>query len=339
MLRPERDAARSTRWATFAALLRGDDARPGDADVPVAHRDSHKDAPNENYARELMELFTLGTGYTEDDIREASRALTGFCAVTSNGRTADVALRSHAPRRRRQDDLRQDRQLGLGGRAAAVLEHPAHAGVPRRRSCGTFFVPTPIPRQHARQAGAALHRSSGRKIAPLVRAHPRPPAPVREPRRVPTWSSGRRCYVAGQLRTIGAPGQPARVHWLMRGDGPAAVPAAVGRRLGLGRGAGCRRTRCARASSSPTSWRAPAGRCMCAERRARARRSCPANEQVDRRADRVRRPGLSPATVQALLDVPRPPTPPTRESPAASAEQLQRALRHLLVSGPDNQLC
>src|ERR671915_281242 len=39
---------------------------------------STKWAPNENYARELMELFTLGSGYSERDIREAARALTGF---------------------------------------------------------------------------------------------------------------------------------------------------------------------------------------------------------------------------------------------------------------------
>jgi len=38
-----------------------------------------KNAPNENYARELMELFTLGIGnYTETDIKEAARALTGW---------------------------------------------------------------------------------------------------------------------------------------------------------------------------------------------------------------------------------------------------------------------
>lgn len=37
------------------------------------------DAPNENYARELLELFTMGIGnYTEGDIRESSRALTGW---------------------------------------------------------------------------------------------------------------------------------------------------------------------------------------------------------------------------------------------------------------------
>jgi uncharacterized protein (DUF1800 family) len=40
---------------------------------------SKKDQPNENFARELMELFTLGEGhYTEQDIREAARAFTGY---------------------------------------------------------------------------------------------------------------------------------------------------------------------------------------------------------------------------------------------------------------------
>lgn len=39
---------------------------------------NRKKHPNENFARELLELFTLGEGnYTEEDIREAARALTG----------------------------------------------------------------------------------------------------------------------------------------------------------------------------------------------------------------------------------------------------------------------
>ena len=42
-------------------------------------RDSRKDRPNENFARELLELFTLGEGnYSETDIREAARAFTGY---------------------------------------------------------------------------------------------------------------------------------------------------------------------------------------------------------------------------------------------------------------------
>jgi uncharacterized protein (DUF1800 family) len=38
-----------------------------------------KGAPNENFAREIMELFTMGVGnYGEHDIREAARAFTGW---------------------------------------------------------------------------------------------------------------------------------------------------------------------------------------------------------------------------------------------------------------------
>ena len=43
-----------------------------------------KDHPNENFAREVMELFTLGRGnYTEMDIKEAARAFTGWGATLS----------------------------------------------------------------------------------------------------------------------------------------------------------------------------------------------------------------------------------------------------------------
>jgi uncharacterized protein (DUF1800 family) len=42
-------------------------------------QNSRKGQPNENFAREVMELFTLGEGnYTEQDIREAARAFTGY---------------------------------------------------------------------------------------------------------------------------------------------------------------------------------------------------------------------------------------------------------------------
>ncbi len=43
------------------------------------NQQNRKQKPNENYARELMELFTLGIGnYTENDIKEAARAFTGW---------------------------------------------------------------------------------------------------------------------------------------------------------------------------------------------------------------------------------------------------------------------
>lgn len=44
------------------------------------NQQNKKNAPNENFAREVMELFTLGegNGYTEKDIKEAARAFTGW---------------------------------------------------------------------------------------------------------------------------------------------------------------------------------------------------------------------------------------------------------------------
>jgi len=43
------------------------------------NNDSRRGAPNENLAREIMELFSLGVGnYSEDDIKEGARALTGY---------------------------------------------------------------------------------------------------------------------------------------------------------------------------------------------------------------------------------------------------------------------
>ncbi|QOD59738.1 DUF1800 domain-containing protein [Polaribacter haliotis] len=43
------------------------------------NKQNRKKSPNENFARELMELFTLGQGnYTETDIKESARAFTGY---------------------------------------------------------------------------------------------------------------------------------------------------------------------------------------------------------------------------------------------------------------------
>lgn len=46
------------------------------------NQQNRKDHPNENFAREVMELFTLGRGnYTENDIKEAARSFTGWGAT------------------------------------------------------------------------------------------------------------------------------------------------------------------------------------------------------------------------------------------------------------------
>ena len=51
------------------------------------NRTSTRNRPNENYARELMELFTLGEGrgYTENDVKEVARALTGWTITKPPG--------------------------------------------------------------------------------------------------------------------------------------------------------------------------------------------------------------------------------------------------------------
>jgi len=63
---------------------------------------NRKGAPNENFAREVMELFTLGEGhYTEQDVREAARAFTGWSLDRETGRyTFRPALHDYGVARR-----------------------------------------------------------------------------------------------------------------------------------------------------------------------------------------------------------------------------------------------
>lgn len=53
--------------------------------------------PNENYAREVMELHTLGVGggYTEDDIKQVSRALTGWGTTATNAQDTAYGFAFH----------------------------------------------------------------------------------------------------------------------------------------------------------------------------------------------------------------------------------------------------
>jgi hypothetical protein len=87
--------------------------------------DNHKWAPNENYARELMELFTLGAdaGYSETDVREQARALTGWRYDWELGRQRrlrELPFRPGVPRWRLEEDLREERALRLAGLVPAL---------------------------------------------------------------------------------------------------------------------------------------------------------------------------------------------------------------------------
>ena len=49
------------------------------------NKDNHKDAPNENFGRELLELFSMGIGnYTEDDVKACARAFTGWTIANAD---------------------------------------------------------------------------------------------------------------------------------------------------------------------------------------------------------------------------------------------------------------
>ncbi|MFK7759531.1 MAG: DUF1800 family protein [Phycisphaerales bacterium] len=69
---------RSHCLGNFADLLRGIIKDPAMLKY-LNNNQNRKDSPNENLGRELLELFSLGEGnYSEQDIKEAARSLTGF---------------------------------------------------------------------------------------------------------------------------------------------------------------------------------------------------------------------------------------------------------------------
>jgi hypothetical protein len=113
---------------------------------------NRKGQPNENLARELMELFTLGIGhYTESDVKEAARALTGWTVVKD----------------RFQEDTTQhdDGEKSILGRKGAwhgddllriLFEHPATAGRLAARLCEMFFGEGAIASGHVHALAAGL---------------------------------------------------------------------------------------------------------------------------------------------------------------------------------------
>jgi uncharacterized protein (DUF1800 family) len=86
-------------------------------------KDNVKGRPNENYARELMELFTLGIGnYSEKDIAESARALTGW--TIKDDRFFDNAARHDTDNK---TYLGQTGNLGGDDVCRIVVEQPTCA--------------------------------------------------------------------------------------------------------------------------------------------------------------------------------------------------------------------
>ena len=77
------DVIRQNALGNFGDLLAGVSKSAAIINF-LNNNQNRKGHPNENFAREVMELFTLGRGnYTEEDVREASRAFTGWGANIS----------------------------------------------------------------------------------------------------------------------------------------------------------------------------------------------------------------------------------------------------------------
>ncbi len=115
---------------------------------------SIKGAPNENFARELMELFTLGhgSGYTERDVREQARALTGFTATWKDGPGwVELPVRQEPPRRLHEGRLRQARARSPGSRRSTLcLDHKAHPAFFCTK-LWKYFIPDDAGRRDARR--------------------------------------------------------------------------------------------------------------------------------------------------------------------------------------------
>ena len=123
-------------------------------------------APNENLARESMELFTLGVGnYTETDVRQAARALTGW-QVDRKARTSSLTAKRH-------DDgdktiLGRSGPLDVNGFAGILLDQPANGAFLATRLWYRFAADQPIaPEVRDRLAGAYRPR---RDIGALLTA-------------------------------------------------------------------------------------------------------------------------------------------------------------------------
>jgi uncharacterized protein (DUF1800 family) len=140
--------------------------------------DNTKYDPNENYAREVMELFTLGAdrgAYTEKDVRELARAFTGWRATWSDP-DGWGNFRYDANRHDNANKTVFGQTGNYDWQAACdlCLGNQFHASFFVAKLWG-YFVPTPL--DEATQAALQdIYVSSGHGIGPVVRAILRHPA-------------------------------------------------------------------------------------------------------------------------------------------------------------------
>jgi uncharacterized protein (DUF1800 family) len=131
---------------------------------------NRKGKPNENYGREFMELFSLGhdAGYTQNDVREAARALTGYTVDQQGNAAFNAALHDAGTK----TILGQTGPWGATDVVDIVLDRhpqgPVAAHYVARRLAAFLHRPDPEPQVVAAMADAFA--GSSYQIKPMVRA-------------------------------------------------------------------------------------------------------------------------------------------------------------------------
>jgi uncharacterized protein (DUF1800 family) len=175
-----------------------------------------EDSPNENYARELMELFTLGegNGYGERDVREHARALTGFRADWRQG-TGHVRFRFDPERHDGGRKLIFGKRGSFGWRDSCdlCLRHPLHDRFFVEK-LWSYFIPTP-PSAGTRAGLEALYRRSRFQVRPVLEAILKHPDLYRGPRMVKSPI----LLTAGLLRALNRRVDTRAWVWLGEGAG------------------------------------------------------------------------------------------------------------------------
>jgi uncharacterized protein (DUF1800 family) len=133
---------------------------------------NRKDQPNENLAREMMELFTLGEGgYDEHDVKEAARAFTGWSIDPADG---EFKWRPFFHDRGEKTVLGRNGRFDGDDVLDILLDEPATARLVVSKLWREFVSPDPDPAEVDRIA--ARFRASGYDIRAALRALLRAPA-------------------------------------------------------------------------------------------------------------------------------------------------------------------
>ena len=127
---------------------------------------SRKEHPNENFAREVMELFALGEGhYTEKDITEAARALTGW---SYERRTQKFIERPNAHDRGEKFIFGRRGNFNGEDFLKMVVDHP-QSGRFITAKLWNFFAGE-VPSEELTTALTSTFRRSGNHFKPVLRA-------------------------------------------------------------------------------------------------------------------------------------------------------------------------